>query len=169
MVSKNSPAKSPAKPAVKKPAANSAAKPASTSGGVVLPKGYKPSEKEAFMNPRQLEYFRQVLLTWRKQLQTEISETLTHLSQQSMHEADTTDRAQLESGASLELRTRDRESKLLGKIDAALKRIDDGSYGYCEETGEPISLARLMARPIASLSLDAQERHERKERTYRDD
>ncbi|MCG8621899.1 MAG: RNA polymerase-binding protein DksA [Proteobacteria bacterium] len=137
--------------------------------GVVLPAGYKPSEKEAFMNPRQLEYFRQLLLAWRKQLQTEISETLTHLSQQSMHEADTTDRAQLESDASLELRTRDRESKLLGKIDAALKRIDEGSYGYCEETGEPISLARLMARPIASLSLDAQERHERKERTYRDD
>ena len=136
---------------------------------VTLPDGYVPSETEAFMNPLQREYFRQKLLEWKQQLEAEIADTLSQMAQRRMQRPDTTDRARLESEASLELRTRDRENKLLGKIDAALKRIDDGSYGYCEDTGEAIGLARLMARPIASLSLDAQERHERMEQTHRDD
>ena len=132
-------------------------------------KDYRPSETEEFMNPRQLEYFRQKLLRWRAELLAESTETLQHLKEESLAEPDITDRASLETERSIELRTRDRERKLISKIDAALMRIADGSYGYCEETDEPISLRRLEARPIATLSLEAQERHERMERTHRDD
>ncbi len=134
-----------------------------------LPPGYQPSEREAFMNPLQQEYFRLKLLRWRAELLRESTETLLHLKEDTLSQPDLTDRASLETDRSLELRTRDRERKLIAKIDAALERIDDGSYGYCEETSEPIGLKRLEARPIATLSLEAQERHERMERTHRDD
>ncbi|HKW53026.1 MAG TPA: RNA polymerase-binding protein DksA [Stellaceae bacterium] len=134
-----------------------------------LPPDYRPSEEEDFMNPRQLEYFRQKLLRWRGELLAESTETLQHLKEESLSEPDLTDRASLETERSIELRTRDRERKLISKIDAALLRIEDGSYGFCEETDEPISIRRLEARPIATLSLEAQERHERMERTHRDD
>jgi DnaK suppressor protein len=134
-----------------------------------LPPDYRPSDNEDFMNPLQLEYFRQKLLRWRAELLAESTETLQHLKEESLAEPDLTDRASLETERSIELRTRDRERKLISKIDAALMRIEDGSYGYCEETDEPISLRRLEARPIATLSLEAQERHERMERTHRDD
>ena len=136
---------------------------------IVVPEGYRPSENEEFMNPVQVEYFRQKLLHWKEELLSEASETLNNLSEENLQKPDVTDRAQVESDTSIRLRTRDRERKLLSKIDSALRRIDDGSYGYCEETDEPISLKRLEARPIASLSLDAQERHERNEKTHRDD
>lgn len=134
-----------------------------------LPPNYRPSEDEPFMNPRQREYFRQKLLRWREELLKESSETLQHLQEESLQEADMTDRASLETDRSIELRTRDRERKLIAKIDAALRRIDDGTYGYCEETAEPIGVRRLDARPIATLSVEAQERHERMERTHRDE
>jgi DnaK suppressor protein len=134
-----------------------------------LPPDYRPSEGEEFMNSSQLEYFRQKLLRWRAELLAESSETLQHLKEESLAEPDLADRATLETERAIELRTRDRERKLISKIDAALMRIEDGSYGYCEETDEPISLRRLEARPIATLSLEAQERHERMERTHRDD
>jgi len=136
---------------------------------IILPEGYKPSEKEEFMNPMQMEYFRQKLIAWRNELLSEANDTLNTLSEENFQKPDITDRAQMESDASLQLRTRDRERKLLSKIEAALRRIEDGSYGYCEETDEPIGLKRLEARPIASLSLDAQERHERMEKSHRDD
>ncbi len=138
-------------------------------GAIILPENYKPTEKEEFMNPVQIEYFRQKLIKWKQDLLSEASETLNNLSEENLQKPDITDRAQVESDTSIRLRTRDRERKLLSKIEAALRRIDDGTYGYCEETDEPISLKRLEARPIASLSLDAQERHERNERTHRDD
>jgi DnaK suppressor protein len=134
-----------------------------------LPPDYRPSEDEEFMNPLQLEYFRQKLLRWRDELLAESTETLQHLKEESLSEPDVTDRASLETERSLELRTRDRERKLISKIDAALLRIEDGSYGFCEETDEPIGVKRLEARPIATLSLEAQERHEHMERTHRDD
>jgi len=134
-----------------------------------LPPGYRPSDDEEFMNPLQVEYFRQKLLSWRAQLLAESSDTLQHLKEESLLKADLTDRASLETERAIELRTRDRERKLISKIDAALLRIEDGSYGYCEETDEPIGIRRLEARPIATLSLEAQERHERMERTHRDD
>jgi len=140
-----------------------------TDGAIILPENYKPTEKEEFMNPVQIEYFRQKLIKWKQDLLSEASETLNNLSEENLQKPDITDRAQVESDTSIRLRTRDRERKLLSKIEAALRRIDDGTYGYCEETDEPISLKRLEARPIASLSLDAQERHERNERTHRDD
>jgi DnaK suppressor protein len=136
---------------------------------VKLPKGYRPTEDEEFMNPVMREYFRQKLLQWKVDLQRESGETLQHLQEVSLQEPDIADRASLETDRSLELRTRDRERKLISKIDAALRRIEDESYGYCEETGEPISLRRLEARPIATLSIESQERHERMERTHRDD
>jgi len=135
----------------------------------LLPPDYRPTDDEPFMNPMQREYFRQKLLAWRSELLQESTETLQHLQEESLAEPDIADRASLETDRSLELRTRDRERKLIAKIDEALRRIDDGSYGYCEETSEPISLRRLEARPIATLSLEAQERHERMERTHRDD
>ena len=121
------------------------------------------------MNPLQVEYFRQKLLRWRAELLAESPDTLQHLKEESLLEPDLTDRASLETERAIELRTRARERKLISKIDAALQRIEDGTYGYCEETGEPISLKRLDARPIATLSIEAQERHERMERTHRDD
>ena len=134
-----------------------------------LPEGYKPSANEEFMNDFQREYFRQKLMVWRAELLDEANQTIANLSTESLHKPDQMDRAQIESNAALDLRTRDRERKLLQKIESALRRIDDGSYGYCVETDEPISLRRLEARPIASLSLHAQERHERMERVHRDD
>ena len=135
----------------------------------MLPPGYRPSDGEEFMNPTQREYFRQKLLRWRVELLAESNATLQQLKEESLAEADIADRATLETDRYTELRTRDRERKLISKIDAALMRIEDGSYGYCEETAEPIGIRRLEARPIATLSLEAQERHERMERTHRDD
>ncbi len=136
---------------------------------LTLPPEYRPSEGEPFMGVLQLEYFRRKLLQWRDELLAESNQTLAHLQQESRQEADFADRASTETDRSIELRTRDRERKLISKIDAALKRLEDGTYGFCEETGEPISLRRLEARPIATLSIDAQERHERREKVYRDD
>jgi DnaK suppressor protein len=136
---------------------------------VTLPPGYVPSEDEPFMNDTMKEYFRQKLLRWRAELLRESDETLQHLQEGGMQEPDIADRASAEADRALELRTRDRERKLISKIDAAIGRVADGSYGYCEETGEPISIRRLEARPIATLSIEAQERHERLERTHRED
>ena len=136
---------------------------------VKLPRGYSPSDKEPFMNPKMREYFRQKLRIWKDDLCRESGETLLHLQEESLQEADIADRASLETDRSLELRTRDRERKLIAKIDDALRRIEEKSYGFCEETGEPIALRRLEARPIATLSIESQERHERMERTHRDD
>lgn len=130
---------------------------------------YRPSEDEEFMNPRQREYFRRKLEAWKEELLRESRETLDNLQEESSNHPDMADRASSESDRALELRTRDRQRKLISKINAALKRIEDGTYGYCEETGEPIGLARLDARPIATLSLEAQEMHERREKVYRDD
>jgi DnaK suppressor protein len=130
---------------------------------------YVPSEDEDFMNPRQLAFFRQKLLDWKSDLVRDAGETLNNLTEGNLQQPDMADRASLETDHQLELRTRDRERKLINKIDEALDRIKDGSYGYCEETDEPIGLRRLIARPIATLSLEAQERHERLERTHRDD
>ena len=133
---------------------------------VTLPPDYKPSEKETFLNDLQLEYFRQKLLQWRVELLEEVDETRTNLKETSLVEPDLGVRASVEADRSLELRTRDRARKLISKIDKALARIEGGSYGYCEETNEPIGIKRLEARPIATLSLEAQERHERMEKTY---
>ena len=130
---------------------------------------YRPSEDEEFMNERQLEYFKQKLLDWKEDILRESRETLVHLQAETENHPDLADRATSETDRALELRTRDRQRKLISKIDEALRRIEDGSYGYCEETGEPIGVARLDARPIATLSLEAQERHERRERVHRDD
>jgi DnaK suppressor protein len=130
---------------------------------------YQPSDDEPFMNDRQKEYFRRKLLDWKEDILRESRETLLNLQEENHALADVADRASNETDRSLELRTRDRQRKLIAKIDAALARIDEGTYGYCEETGEPISLRRLDARPIATLSIEAQERHERRERVYRDD
>ena len=134
-----------------------------------LPEDYRPSEDEEFMNPQQVEYFRQKLIRWRSELLADSAETLRSLQEESLLRPDLTDRASLETERSIELRTRDRERKLISKIDAALSRLDSGTYGYCEETDEPIGIRRLEARPIAPLSIEAQERHERMERTHRDD
>jgi DnaK suppressor protein len=136
--------------------------------GPELPENYRPSEDEPFMNERQRVYFRKKLLEWRQEILRESKETLENLQRLELH-PDTTDRASSESERSLELRSRDRQRKLIAKIDSALERIDKGTYGYCEETGEPIGVKRLDARPVATLSLEAQERHERRERIYRDD
>jgi DnaK suppressor protein len=134
----------------------------------ILPPDYKPSEKEKFMNPVMLEYFRQKLLRWRLELLEESTETIKEMQEDNLQKPDIADRASAETDHALELRTRDRERKLISKINAALEKIEEGTYGFCEETGEPITIARLEARPIATLSLEAQERHERKERTQRD-
>ena len=134
-----------------------------------LPKNYRPSDKEPFMNAKQREYFRQRLQRWRNELLHDTSLTLQNLQEGSLQSPDLADRASAETDRAIELRTRDRERKLIQKIDEALGRIKEGEYGYCEETGEPIGLRRLEARPIATLSLEAQERHERMERIYRDD
>ena len=130
---------------------------------------YRPTENEPFMNPRQREYFRKKLETWRDDILRESRETLENLQEESQNHPDMADRASSESDRALELRTRDRQRKMISKIDAALKRIEDGTYGYCEETGDPIGIARLDARPIATLSLEAQEMHERREKVYRDE
>jgi DnaK suppressor protein len=130
---------------------------------------YRPTEDEPFMNERQRLYFRQKLMSWRDDILKESKETLVHLQDENNVLPDIADRASTETDRSLELRTRDRQRKLISKIELALKRIEGGSYGFCEETGEPISLRRLDARPIATLSIEAQERHERRERVYRDD
>ena len=134
-----------------------------------LPKDYSPSEKEPFMNAKQKEFFRRKLLAWRSDIIQETKETLNNLQKEVVNFSDLADRASSETDRSLELRARDRQRKLISKIDEALSRIDDGSYGYCEETGESIGLKRLIARPIATLSIDSQERHERKEKVYRED
>ena len=136
---------------------------------VTLPPDYRPAEDEEFMNARQVEYFRQKLLRWRAELIREADGTLASLSEGGILEADITDRASVETDRALELRTRDRARKLINKIDQALQRIDTGTYGYCEDSGEPIGLRRLEARPIATMSIEAQERHERMERVHRDD
>jgi DnaK suppressor protein len=130
---------------------------------------YRPSDDEPFMNDRQLEYFKQKLLDWKDDILRESRETVTHLQLETESHPDLADRASCETDRALELRTRDRQRKLISKIDAALRRIEARAYGYCEETGEPIGLARLEARPIATLGLEAQERHERRERVHRDD
>lgn len=130
---------------------------------------YRPSEDEPFMNDRQLEYFKNKLLAWKEEILRESRETVAHLQKETENHADLADRASSETDRALELRTRDRQRKLISKIDQALRRVEDGSYGYCEETGEPIGLARLDARPTATMSVEAQERHERRERVHRDD
>lgn len=136
---------------------------------VILQDDYKPSDSEPFMNERQVEYFRRKLIAWKEDILRESKETINHLQDENHILPDVADRASSETDRSLELRTRDRQRKLISKIDSALKRIEDGSYGYCEETGEPIGLKRLDARPIATLSIEAQERHEKRERVYRDE
>src|ERR1051325_5477223 len=137
--------------------------------GTQIPADYRPSENEPFMNERQREYFRRKLNTWKEEILRESRETIQNLQAETVPHADLADRASTEAERQLELRTRDRQRKLIAKIDAALRRLDDGSYGFCEETGEPISLRRLDARPIATLSLEAQERHERRGKKYPDD
>ena len=136
---------------------------------LVIPDDYIPNETETFMNEYQLEFFRKKLLNWKLELLEEATDTKDDLSEEGLQRPDMADRAQVESDASIKLRTRDRERKLINKIDSALRRIDLGTYGYCEETGDPIGIKRLMARPIASLCLDAQERHEKMERIHKDD
>jgi DnaK suppressor protein len=130
---------------------------------------YRPTESEIFMNERQREYFRHKLLAWKEEILEESRETLEHLQDENQNHPDLVDRASSEADRAIELRARDRQRKLIAKIEAALQRIEDGSYGFCEETGEPIGLRRLDARPIATLSVEAQERHERRERVYRDE
>ncbi len=130
---------------------------------------YVPSEDEEFMNTNQRAYFRGKLIAWRNDILREARETLDHLAEESANHPDLADRASSETDRAIELRARDRQRKLISKIDAALQRIEDGTYGYCEETGEPIGLKRLDARPIATLSIEAQERHERREKVYRDE
>lgn len=137
--------------------------------GTELPADYRPTESEPFMNDQQREYFRRKLTGWKEEILRESRETIHNLQLETTPHADLADRASTEAERQLELRTRDRQRKLIAKIDAALQRIDEGTYGYCEETGEPISLKRLEARPIATLSIEAQERHERRERVYREE
>ena len=136
---------------------------------IAMEQGYTPSEDETFMNERHREYFRRKLLSWKEDILRESRDTLVALQNENENHPDFADRASSETDRSIELRARDRQRKLISKIDAALGRIDDGSYGFCEETGDPIALRRLDARPIATLSVEAQERHERRERIYRDD
>jgi DnaK suppressor protein len=136
---------------------------------ILADREYRPSEDEPFMNDEQKAYFRQKLLRWKDDILRESRETIQHLQTENENHPDMADRASSETDRSIELRARDRQRKLIAKIDAALTRIEDGSYGFCEETGEPISIRRLEARPIATLSIEAQERHERRERVYRDE
>jgi DnaK suppressor protein len=130
---------------------------------------YRPTEKEPFMNEKQREYFRAKLLAWKEDILREARDTLQHLQDENQNHPDLADRASSETDRAIELRARDRQRKLIAKIDAAIQRIEDGTYGYCEETGEPIAIKRLEARPIATLSVEAQERHEKRERVYRDE
>lgn len=139
------------------------------SSKVEISPDYIPSEDEEFMNDKQLEYFRQKLLAWKEDILSSTKETISHLQEDSTHHPDITDRATSETDKALELRIRDRQRKLISKIDSALKRIEDGSYGFCEATGDPIGLKRLDARPVVTLCLEAQEKHERRERVYRDE
>lgn len=164
-------AKAPAKIAVKSAPvlAKPAPKPKNTYKPAKLAPGYKPLASEPYMNANQQEYFRQKLLAWRKSLMDESRETLDHLHEENWHQADIADRASLETEAGVELRTRNRYLKLISKIDSAIARIEAGEYGYCEETGEPIGLKRLEARPVATLSIEAQERHEKIEKQYTDE
>jgi DnaK suppressor protein len=164
MVAEKGPAQ--ARKTKKAPTGSKSVAPASE---VVLPEDYRPSDKEPFMNDRQLHYFRNKLIAWKEDIIRQTRETLQGMTSTTEHHADIADRATSETDRALELRARDRQRKLVSKINAALARIDDGSYGYCEETGEPIGLRRLEARPIATLSLEAQERHERRERVFRED
>jgi DnaK suppressor protein len=157
------------KAAVKRKVAGKKMAARAKASSIVLPPDYRPSEDEPFMNERQRLYFRQKLLAWKEEIIRQTKETLAGLHEESTQHADLADRATSETDRALELRARDRQRKLIAKIDAALARIEDGSYGYCEETGEPIGLKRLDARPIATLSVEAQERHERRERVYRED
>jgi DnaK suppressor protein len=136
---------------------------------IIFAEGYRPTEDEPFMNDRQREYFRRKLLSWKDDILREANETLATLQSETDHLSDIADRASSETDRAIELRARDRQRKLISKIDSAISRIDEGTYGFCEETGEPISLRRLDARPTATLSVEAQERHERRERIYRDD
>ncbi len=136
---------------------------------VALLDNYRPTEDEPFMNEKQKEYFRQKLLRWRDDILREAKQTLQHLQEENVNHPDLADRASSETDRAIELRARDRQRKLIAKIDAALERIEEGTYGYCVETGDPISLKRLEARPIATLSIEAQERHERREKVYRDE
>jgi DnaK suppressor protein len=136
---------------------------------VFLPDDYRPAEDEPFMNDRQLEYFRRKLLIWKQELLEQSNETIENLQDSGRSVPDIADRASEETDRALELRTRDRQRKLVSKIDAALRRIDEGEFGYCEMTGEPISLKRLDARPIATMTLEAQEKHERREKVHRDE
>jgi DnaK suppressor protein len=138
-------------------------------GPINLAEGYRPTEDEPFMNERQRDYFRRKLVAWKEEILREASDTISTLQSENDNHPDIADRASSETDRAIELRARDRQRKLISKIDSALSRINDGSYGYCEETGEPISLRRLDARPIATLTIEAQERHERRERIYRDD
>ncbi|MGL4636732.1 MAG: RNA polymerase-binding protein DksA [Beijerinckiaceae bacterium] len=138
-------------------------------GKIDLSEGYRPNDDEPFMNERQRDYFRRKLVTWKEEILREASETIQTLQNENDNHPDLADRASSETDRSIELRARDRQRKLISKIDSALARLSDGSYGFCEETGEPIALRRLDARPIATLTIEAQERHERRERIYRDD
>jgi len=142
---------------------------ASGHGGLNKNKNYRPSDKEPFMNEQQRDYFRKRLMAWREDILKEAKDTLQHLQDENQNHPDIADRASSETDRAIELRARDRQRKLIAKIDAALHRTDDGRYGFCEETGDPIAIKRLEARPIATLSVEAQERHERRERVYRDD
>ncbi len=174
---KRAPASKTAKAAVKRGSKTAQAKKKASvvdagtakSTDIVLPEGYSPGDDEVFMSEVQLLYFKRKLLAWKEDIVRETKQTLDELTAGPVQHADIADRATYETDRALELRARDRQRKLVGKIDAALARIEDGSYGYCEETGDPISLKRLEARPIATLSLEAQERHERRERVYRED
>jgi DnaK suppressor protein len=139
------------------------------SASIVLPPDYRPTADEEYMNDMQLEYFRQKLVAWKKSIVSQSVDTLEDLRQGGLNQPDDVDRASLETDKSLDLRTRDRMRKLISKIDEALERIEEGNYGYCEETGEPIGIERLEARPVATLSIEAQERHERMEKTYDDE
>lgn len=136
---------------------------------VVLPEGYKPTENEEYMNPLQLKFFKDKLSAWREELLAESRETLTHLREENWNEPDLNDRASIETETTIELRTRDRYRKLIEKIEVALAKIDEGEYGYCEETGEEIGLKRLLARPVATLCIEAQEQHENYEKQHIDD
>src|SRR5271170_3062217 len=155
--------------AAEKPNKNGKAEAMNGMNGRTNENGYRPTDKEPFMSESQREYFRQKLLDWREDILKEAKETLQHLQDESQNHPDLADRASSETDRAIELRARDRQRKLISKIDAALQRIEDGTYGYCEETGEPISIKRLEARPIATLSIEAQERHERRERVYREE
>jgi DnaK suppressor protein len=136
---------------------------------ILFETGYRPSDDEPFMNERQREYFRRKLVSWKQDIIREANDTLSAMQNEGDSHSDVADRASAETDRTIELRARDRQRKLISKIDSAIARIDEGSYGYCEETGEPIALKRLDARPTATLSIEAQERHERRERIYRDD